>query len=136
MLINGHAYNIIVDLFNDIHEVFYGWTVSNVSSEPRLATVCFTSTDGMQSHSATARIIVNMLLMIFMTHLKLFSMALTGVAVSTVLDRGLALSSDLARHYPSISTPDFRSYKLPGRLRNIYGRYGSGSGFSLATSLW
>jgi len=50
----------------------------------------------MQSHSATERIIVNMLLMIFMTHLKLFLIALTEVAVSTVLDRGSALSSDLA----------------------------------------
>jgi len=70
--------------------------VSNVSSEPRLATVGFISTDGMQFHSATERIVVNMLLMIFMTHLKLFLMALIGVAVSTVLDGGLALSSDLA----------------------------------------
>ena len=70
--------------------------MSNVSSESRLATVGFTSTNGMQSNSATERIIVNTLLMIFMTHLRLFSTALTGVAVSTVLDRGLALSSDFA----------------------------------------
>ena len=90
-----------IDLFNDIHEALmisissYGRTVSNISSESRLATVGFTSTNGKQSNSATERI-VNTLLMIFMTHLRLFSTALTGVAVSTVLDRGLALSSDIA----------------------------------------
>ena len=87
--------------------------VLNVSLEPRLATVGFTSTDGMQSHSATARIIVNMLLMIFMTHLKLFSMALTGVAVSTVLDRGLALSSDLACQLLLNFFPRFQVSYLP-----------------------
>ena len=70
--------------------------MSNVSSESRLATDGFTSTNGMQSNFATERIIVNRLLMVFMTHLRLFSMALTGVAVSPVLDRGLALSSDFA----------------------------------------
>ena len=70
--------------------------MSNVSSESRLAIVGFTSTNGMQSNSATERIIVNTLLIIFMTHLRLFSTALTGVAVSTVLGRGLALSSDFA----------------------------------------
>jgi len=46
----------------------------------------------MQSNSATERI-VSTLLMTFMTHLR-FSTALTRVAVSTGLDRGLALSSD------------------------------------------
>jgi len=36
----------------------------------RSATVGFTRTHGMQSHSAMERKVVNMLLMIFMTHVK------------------------------------------------------------------
>ena len=87
--------------------------MSNVSAESRLATVGFTSTNGMQSNSATERIIVNTLLMIFMTQLRLFSTALTGVAVSTVLDRGLALSSDFVCRLLLNFYPDFRSHIRP-----------------------
>lgn len=41
-----------------------GRTVSNVSLEPRLATVGFISVDGMQSHSATERIASTLLMIV------------------------------------------------------------------------
>jgi len=64
--------------------------------------------------SVTERIIVTMLLMVFTTHLKLLLTALTGVAVSSVLDRGLALSSDLACQLtPQFLLADFRSHICP-----------------------